>query len=177
MENTNKIQINKDEKKILEILQKNSNKNLEEIANNCGLTTQKLLRIKKKLEKNNIIWGYVALTDYKNISLQHFTVLFKRSTIPLKNDVIENITKGLLEDKYTEGIINIENMLYVHGDYDWIISFTAPDTLSMKKFCDKILKNYGDYIIDYSIHQTIIPIRKHGIKNPNADKQKEYLGG
>jgi DNA-binding Lrp family transcriptional regulator len=175
MEKTIKDQIKKDEKKIIQILQQNSNKNLEEIAKDCGITTKKLLRIKKRLEKNNIIWGYVALTDYKNISLQHFTVLFKRTTTPLNKQVIEAITKGFLEDKFTEGIIIIENMLYVHGEYDWIISFTAPDTLSMKRFCDKIIKEYDKYISDYSVHQTIIPIRKLGIKNPVADEQKDFL--
>jgi DNA-binding Lrp family transcriptional regulator len=168
--------MNKDEKKILQILQKNSNQNIEEIANSCGITIKKLLRIKKRLEKNKIIWGYVALTDYKNLALQHFIVLFKRSTTPLKNDVIEVITKGFLEDEFTNGKINIENILYVHGTFDWILSFTAPDTLTMKKFCDKIIKEYSDFIEDYSIHQTIIPIRKNGIKNPIAEKQKDFLG-
>jgi DNA-binding Lrp family transcriptional regulator len=172
-----KDQISKDEKKILKILQKNSFHNIERIADSCDLTPQKLLRIMKKLEKNKIIWGYATLTDYKNISLQHFTVLFKRSTTPFKKEVIELITKGFLEDEFTEGVIDIENIIYVHGDYDWIISFTAPDTLTMKKFCDKILKKYGEYILEYSVHQTIIPIRKNGITNPIAEKQEEYLGG
>jgi len=49
------------------------------------------MKIKKRLEKNNIIWGYVALTDYQNISLQHFTVLFKRTTTPLNKVIVEGI--------------------------------------------------------------------------------------
>jgi hypothetical protein len=80
-----------------------------------------------------------------------------------------------LEDSFPEGKIRIENVLYVHGDYDWIISFTAPDTLTMKQFCDKLIKKYGDFIDSYSVHQTIIPIRKQGIKNPSAQEQGIFL--
>jgi DNA-binding Lrp family transcriptional regulator len=172
-----KNKLNDDEKKVLTYLRYNSNQSIEQIAKNCSVTTQKLIRIKKKLERNKIIWGYVALTDYGNIDLNHFTCLFKRTTNPLKKEVIEDVTKGFMEDYFPDGTIRIENILYVHGDYDWIISFTAPDTLTMKKFCDKLIKIYGEFIENYTVHQTIIPIRKHGIKNPIADKQGGYLGG
>jgi len=177
MPNKIKDRLNDDEIKVLRYLIQNSNQNIEQIAKKCDLTSQKILRLKKKLEKNNIIWGYVALTDYKNIDLNHFTVLFKRTTNPLNKEVIEDVTKGFLEDSFPEGKISIENVLYVHGDYDWIISFTAPDTLTMKKFCDKLIRKFGEYIENYSVHQTIIPIRKHGIKSPKAEKQSDYLGG
>jgi DNA-binding Lrp family transcriptional regulator len=170
-----KDELNDDEKKVLTYLKHNSNESIEQISKKCGFTSQKLMKLKKKLERNNIIWGYVALTDYKNIDLNHFTVLFKRTTNPLKKEVIEDVTKGFLEESFPEGNISIENVLYVHGDYDWIISFTAPDTLTMKKFCDKLIKKFGDYIESYSEHQTIIPIRKHGIKNPKAKDQGSFL--
>jgi len=168
-------QINEDERKVLEVIRHNSNHNIEELARNCGFTTQKILRIKKRLEKNNIIWGYAALTDYINLDLQHFTVLFKRSNIPLDKKVIKEVTSGLMEDVFPEGNIKIETILYVHGEYDWIISFTAPDTLTMKKFCDRLIKVYGNFISNYKIHQTIIPIRKHGIKNPIVEEQGKIL--
>jgi DNA-binding Lrp family transcriptional regulator len=175
MTKSNTTNINEEERKILEIIQHNSNHNIEQLAKQSGFTTLKVLRIKKRLEKNNIIWGYATLTDFINLDLQHFTVLFKRTNIPLDEDVIKDVTSGLMEDYYTEGNINIENILYVHGEYDWIISFTAPDTLTMKKFCDRIIKGYGNFISDYKIHQTIVPIRKHGIKNPIVKEQGTIL--
>jgi DNA-binding Lrp family transcriptional regulator len=175
MPKNDSIQISEDEKKVLEVIQQNSNHNIEHLAKNCGFTTHKLLRIKKRLEKNKIIWGYAALTDYINLDLQHFTVLFKRSNIPLDKKVIKEVTAGLIEDNFPEGNIKIENILYVHGEYDWIISFTAPDTLTMKKFCDRLIKVYGNFISNYKIHQTIVPIRKHGIKNPIVKEQRKIL--
>jgi len=167
--------IDEDERKLLMILHQNSDHNIEHIAKKCGFSTQKLLRIKKRLEKNKTIWGYTVISDYKNFDLNHFIVLFKRTTNPLNKETIEDVTKGFLEDSFPEGNINIENVLYVHGDYDWIISFTAPDTLTMKQFCDKLIKKFGKFIESYSVHQTIIPIRKNGIKNPSAQKQSDFL--
>ena len=175
MPKISKDQINEDEKRLLKILHQNSNHSIENLAKNCGFTTQKVLRIKKRLEKNKIIWGYGAVTDYKNIGLKHYTVLFKRTTDPLNEELVKDVTKGFLEDRFPEGKIYIENVLYVHGDYDWIISFTAPDTLTMKKFCDKLIKLFGDFISDYSVHQTIIPIRRQGIKNPISENQGAFL--
>ncbi|KYK33785.1 MAG: hypothetical protein AYK22_06110 [Thermoplasmatales archaeon SG8-52-3] len=175
MPKNSKKQIIEDEKKVLEILMQNSNQSIDELAKNCNFSTQKLLRIKKRLEKNNIIWGYSAITDYNNLDLKHYTVLFKRTTNPLNKEIVDDVTKGFLENRFPEGKITIENVLYVHGEYDWIVSFSTPNTLTMKQFCDRLIKIFGDFISDYSIHQTIIPIRKQGIKNPNASKQRDFL--
>ena len=149
MPKSNLKQMSEDEKKVLEIIQQNSNHNIEHLAKNCGFSTHKVLRIKKRLENNKIIWGYAALTDYINLDLQHFTVLYKRSNTPLDEEMIKDITTGFLEEKFPEGNIKIENVLYVHGDYDFIISFTATDTLTMKRFCDRLIKMHGNFIIDY----------------------------
>jgi DNA-binding Lrp family transcriptional regulator len=175
MPKNDSIQISEDEKKVLEVIQQNSNHNIEHLAKNCGFTTHKVLKIKKRLEKDKIIWGYAALTDYINLDLQHFTVLYKRSNIPLDKEMIKDITTEFLEDKFPELKIKIENVLYVHGEYDFIISFTAPDTLTMKKFCDRLINMHGNFISDYKIHQTIVPIRKYGIKNPIVKEQGKIL--
>ena len=94
MPKSSRKQINEDDKKFLKMLQKNSGDSLENIAKKCGFSRQKLWRIKKRLEKNNTIWGYPAVTDYNNLDLEHYTVLFKRNTIPLSKEVIEDVTKG-----------------------------------------------------------------------------------
>ena len=56
-------QIEEDEKQILLELSKNANKSINEIAKTCGFSRQKVWRIIKNLEKNNTIWGYVAVID------------------------------------------------------------------------------------------------------------------
>lgn len=170
-----KTQISLDEKMLLMILIQNSGESIENIAKKYDINLEKILRIKKRLENNNTIWGYSLVADLKTINLKHFTVLFKRTNIPLTKEVIEDVTKGYLEDKYPEGNITIENALFVNGDYDWILSFIAPSMLSMKLFCEKLMHEFSDYIKSYSVNETVIPIRKQGIKNPIAESVGNYL--
>jgi hypothetical protein len=88
---------------------------------------------------------------------------------------VEDVMKGHLGDRLPEGDIKIDNALFVHGEYDWIISFTAPNVKMMKKFIDKLLVIFGEYIDSYSIQETIIPVRKQGIKNPLVKELVDYL--
>jgi DNA-binding Lrp family transcriptional regulator len=175
MPKSSKEQVDENEKKLLRILQQNSGNNIGQIAKKCGFTRQKISRIKKRLEKNNTIWGYPPVTDYSNMDLIHYTALFKRTPAPLSKELVEDVTKGFLEDRFPEGNINIENVLYVHGEYDWIISFTAPDIIMMKKFLERLMNIFGEYIDSYLVHETIIPIRKQGIKNPIVEKHSDVL--
>jgi DNA-binding Lrp family transcriptional regulator len=48
-------QLDKDERKIITELQKNSNESTDAIAKHCGFSRQKVWRTIKQLEKNHII--------------------------------------------------------------------------------------------------------------------------
>ena len=61
-------QIEQDEKKILEELSKNANKSINDIAEKCGFSRQKVWRVINNLEKNHAIWGYTAVVDEKKIN-------------------------------------------------------------------------------------------------------------
>jgi DNA-binding Lrp family transcriptional regulator len=61
MSKSSREQIDKDEKKILSELVKNSNENIETIAKHCGFSRQKVWRAIKRLEEKGLIWGYTAI--------------------------------------------------------------------------------------------------------------------
>jgi DNA-binding Lrp family transcriptional regulator len=170
-----KKQIDEDDKKFLSILQNNSGESIENIAEKCGFSKQKACRIEKRLKKNNIIWGYAPIINYSDMSLIHDTGLFKRSPVPFDKETIEEVTKGALEDRFQGDNIKIESVLFVHGEFDWIISFTAPNVIIMEKFCDKLMSVFSKYIDSYSIHETIVNVRKQGIKNPIIGTQEEFF--
>jgi DNA-binding Lrp family transcriptional regulator len=175
MPKTSKKQIDEDDKKFLSILQNNSGDSIENIAEKCGFSKQKACRIEKRLKKNNIIWGYPPIINYSDMSLIHYIGLFKRSPVPFDKETIKEVTKGALEDRFQVDNIKIESVLFVHGEFDLIISFTAPNVVIMKKFCDKLMSVFSKYIDSYSIHETIVPVRKQGIKNPIIGKQDEFF--
>lgn len=167
--------MDEDENKIIKELKENSKKSIDKIAERCNFSRQKVWRTIKRLEENKTIWGYTVITDDEKQTLKHYTVLIKRSTNPLNKEVIDEVVKGSLEDRFKDEEISIKNVLFVHGEYDWIITITAPNIKMMKRLCEKMMEMFGEYISGYTVLETIIPIRCQGIKNPAAEKQAMFL--
>ena len=175
MPKSSQEQIEKDEQTIVKELQKNAKQSIDKIAEKCGFSRQKVWRVIKKMEEDKTILGYPALINYDKFGLKHYTALFKRNSKPFGEDIVEDIMKGHLGDRLPEGDIKIDNALFVHGEYDWIISFTAPNIMMMKKFIDKLMAIFGEFIESYSVQETIITVRRQGIKNPMAKELADYF--
>lgn len=175
MSKSSKDQMGLDEKKVLSELVKNANKNIETIAKLCGFSKQKTWRIIKRLEAKELIWGYTAIFDEEKMGLKHFMVLIKRSMKRLDESTINKIVSRKLEDVIKELGITIESSSYVHGDFDWILTFTAKDIVQAKKFSDAIVMFHPGVIDNISIVETLIYIKKHYILNPEKARLKEFL--
>lgn len=174
MPKRSKEQIEKDENKILEELQKNANESINQIAKKCGFSRQKVWRIIKRLEKTNTIWGYVTIVDTERQGKEEFTMLIKRTNKPSDKNLYENIV-GKKIDEIAERIkVNIESSYYVHGPYDWMISFTADDIKQAKKLSESINNIFHGYIEDIQILQRMFPVRKLGVDNPSVEQIKEF---
>jgi len=171
MPKTSREQIADDEKKIIHELQKNSKENIDKIAKKCGFSRQKVWRVIKRLEKDKTIWGYSAIVDNEKIGLTHYTMLAKRTIVPVDEELQNMISKKELYEYFPELNITVEDCLYVNGKYDWIISFTAPGIKETKKFCEKLLRKFSEHIESYEVLETIITVRKQGIKNPSIKEQ------
>ena len=166
---------NQDEKKILSELVKNSKDNIDSIAKHCGFSRQKTWRIIKKLEEKGMIWGYTAVFDEKKIGLIHFLLLIKRSTTKTEEKDVDAIISRDVETLAAEYAITIENSAYIHGEYDWIITFTAKDIRDAKNFSNKLISIYSFSIEKITIMQTLIFMRKNYILNPERNKLKEFM--
>ena len=164
-------QIDEDEKMILHELQGNGKSSIDSIAKKCRFSRQKVWRIIKRLENNKTIWGYCAVVDDEKIDLNYYTALFKRSIIALDEKMQKEVSKEKLDYYFPETNVTVEDVFYVNGKYDWIITFTAPGIKEMKMFCEKLMRKFGEYITEYEVLETIIPIRKNGIKNPSAKQE------
>jgi DNA-binding Lrp family transcriptional regulator len=81
MSKNSRDQIDKDEKKLLSELVKNSHENIDTIAKHCCFSRQKTWRFIKQLEAKGLIWGYTAIFDEEKIGLTHFVLMLKRTTI------------------------------------------------------------------------------------------------
>ena len=166
--------IKQDELKVLTALEQNSQESIDAIAKNCGFSRQKVWRIIKQLESQKTIWGYTAVTDENAKNLKHFIALLKRSNVPFD----DAIRKEMIEDKidhYTPGLVTIENIYHTHGVADMVFTFYATDIIAAKKFVEKTANRYHQYVEEYFLIETLVPIRKQGLKNPNVKELTKYL--
>ena len=175
MSKSSKDQIDQDEKKILSELVKNSNENIETIAKHCGFSRQKAWRMIKQLEAKKLIWGYTAVFDEEKIGLTHFILMLKRTIKKAEEKEVDIIISRSTENLAVELGINIENSAYIHGEYDWILTFTAEDIRHAKRFSDSVVALYPHAIEKITIMQTLMFMRKQYILNPDRKKLKEFM--
>jgi DNA-binding Lrp family transcriptional regulator len=164
----------KNEKKVLDVLEQHAKETVDEIAKRCGFSRQKVWKIIKRLEENKIIWGYSAIADEESRDLKHFVLLVKRNTIPFdasfKKELIFNKLDGYLPD-----LVKIENIYLTHGGFDGVVTFYASNLINAKKLIQEISKKIGKYFEVYLLLETLFPMRKQGIKNPQMKTLTEYF--
>ena len=175
MSKSGKETLIKDEKKVIRVLQTNARDTIEDIAKKCKLSQQKVSRIIKKLEEEKTIWGYSAISDERVYNLKHYVMLIKRTSIPFDKNAVEFMVKDRLESLVSDIEFEIENAEYVHGLYDGMVSFWTDDIVSAKKFVSEFNKKYQGNVLDVVLLETLIPLRRNGLKNPNMKKDAYFL--
>ena len=170
-----KEQIAKDERNILHELSRNANKSINEIANNCGFSRQKVWRIIKNLEKNNTIWGYSAVVDERKQEKKGYIMLLKRTEQPIKKGVIDKIINRELVKETSESGVEIMNSTYTNGSYDWVICFNATDIKEAKQFVEGLRKVFKGSITDVQLLEKMFTVEKSGIQNPGIDGLREFF--
>jgi DNA-binding Lrp family transcriptional regulator len=163
-----------DEIKVLDILRQHAKEDIGEIAKKCGFSRQKVWKVIKNLEHKKIIWGYSAVDDGEASDLKHFVLILKRNTKSIETAIRNGVITDFLDD-YVPNQLKIENIYFTHGNYDGIVTFFAPDLVSAKMLVQEIMKKIGNYFNDYLLLETLFPIRKQGIKNPQLKNLVEFL--
>jgi DNA-binding Lrp family transcriptional regulator len=168
-------QLVKDEQKILDVLRTKANESIDVIAKKSGFSQRKVWRIIKKLEENKIIWGYTAICDDESCNLKHFTMLVKRTTVPINQKILQEILKTRLDNLIPGTVIIIENIEYFHGCFDGIFTFLAEDLVTAKKFTEQFNKRFSPFIAGVELLEGILFIRKQSVRNPRLKEQIKFL--
>jgi DNA-binding Lrp family transcriptional regulator len=178
MPKINRDLLEQDEIIVLDILEHHAKESIEEIAKRCGFSRQKVWKIIKHLEENKTIWGYCAVADEEAENLKHFVLLLKRTIISFndttRKEVIEEDLMDLLPTEL-KNLVKVENVYFTHGRYDAVVTFYAPNLVTGKKVLDSISRNLSKYFEEYILLETLFPIRKQGLKNPQIKILAEYL--
>ncbi len=166
--------ITEDEKKVLDSLEENGKESIDDIAKRCGFSRQKVWRIIKHFEENKTIWGYVGIQNEDVKGLSHFILLVKRSSLPISLEFKKGLITGKLDSMLPENV-KIESIYLTHGTYDGIVTFYAPNLVTAKKLIQNISKNLDKLFVEFLLLETLIPIRKTGLKNPFMENLLELL--
>jgi DNA-binding Lrp family transcriptional regulator len=174
MPKSSKDQTEQDEIKVLDALEQHSKNSVDEIAKICGFSRQKVSRIIKNLERNKVIWGYPPVIDESAKNLKHYIVLAKRTLAPFDDNFRKEVINQKI-DQIPPGLVKIESIYTTNGIYDFVFILYAPNIMAAKKFVELSFSRGSKYFKEYSILETLIPIRKQGIKNPQIKQLAEYL--
>ncbi|VVB61449.1 Winged helix-turn-helix DNA-binding protein [uncultured archaeon] len=164
----------REEMKVLDVLEQHAKNSISELSKRCGLSSQKVARIIKNLEKKKLIWGYSAIADGTLRDFKHYVLLVKRNTVPFDISFKKELVFDKLDD-YLPDLVKIENIYLTHGSFGGVVTFYAVDLLSAKKLIQEISKKIGNYFEVYLLLETLFPMRKFGLKNPQLNKLVEYL--
>ena len=174
MPKSSRKQIDDDEKKVLKVLQMNSKESIDKIAKKCGFSRQKVWRIIKRLEKNKTIWGYCAVVDNEMFNQKRYIMLIKRSNKPL-GDTVNKIVDLTVHPMGKAIGVEICCSCYIHGLYDWMLVFTAPNIKNAKKFSELLTREYKETISEIHLLEDIFSVKSCNVVNPNIEKLREFL--
>ena len=99
----------------------------------------------------------------------------KRSTKQVTEEIYNEIISRKFEKYVKEIGMEIENSIFVHGEYDWIITFIAEDIRLTKKCVDKFSEIHPGFIEKSTLLQTMMFVKKQYVPNPKKSKLKEYF--
>lgn len=127
------IKIDKYDRAILDILQKNCTLAVGEIAEKVGLSNTACWRRMNKLEQEGVIRAKVALLDQKKLNLNVVVMVF----IKTSTHSVEWIKKFHEHIEQIDEIIEVYRMA---GDTDYLLKVAVSDVAAYDKVYKKIIK-------------------------------------
>lgn len=175
MPKRSKVQINTDEKKVIEELQKNSSYSIDNLAKYCGFSRQKIWRIKKRLEENKTIWGYHAIIGEEKLNVNRYIMLIKLKHMPIDNGIEKNMVERTINKSGEKMGVTVKDSFWVNGNYDYIVGFFAENLKKAKNFQENFMRTYFGYISEIQLLENICTIEKDGFVNPKVIETQKLL--
>jgi Lrp/AsnC family transcriptional regulator len=175
MAKSSKKDIERDEKKVLYELMKDSSQSINDISDKLGFSRQKVWRIIKKLQDDKTVWGYTAIVDNEKIGMKNFILMGKRNTKPLSPELVDIVTSKKLEKLAKNDNCYVENTYYLNGDYDFVSTFKAANLMDAKRYQEGFNRIFDGYISKTIMLEVLFPLRVNGILNPELNKITELL--
>jgi Lrp/AsnC family transcriptional regulator, leucine-responsive regulatory protein len=141
-----KVKLDATDKRILEILQANSNITNAQLAIEIGLSPAPTLERVKKLENAGVLKSYHAVVDPATIGMGVSTFV----TVSLKGHNKDNIERFIKAIKEIEEVVECH---HVTGQADFILKIVAPDIPAYQKL---MLEKVSNIEVVDNLQSTII---------------------
>lgn len=149
------MKLDQTQRKILAVLQKDSNVSTQELADRVGLSPSPCWRRVREMEEVGLIKGYVALLDRRKLGLQ--TCVWIR--VKLKKHSAETLNTFEMQMKNCEQVVECYELL---GETDCLLKVVLPSIESLSDFMHSVLLK----IPEVDVTHTSVSLRE--IKNETA---------
>jgi len=159
---------------ILNCLIEDPTRSAREIAKKLKSYRQKIWREKTKLERGNIIWGYTAVIDESKLNRVLYIILLKLK--PMSREMADLMIKRISRHEPEKQNIRLLNVLYVNGEYDLMVKFSAPDHATARRYYDSIRTAYEDSLLEKPVIIDVnFSLVREGKTNPELNKLHEFI--
>jgi DNA-binding Lrp family transcriptional regulator len=162
------------EDKVLQTLIEDPTESIREIANDLESYRQKVWRKKKNFEDEKVIWGYTAVIDESKIEHVMYLVLMKLK--PMSKELVDILIKRVVKKIPQKQRVRLLNVLYINGQYDVMIMFSAPDHAVARRYYDSLRITYEEYLLDKPVIVDVnFSIIREGKINPDLKGLYEFV--
>ena len=159
---------------ILKSLLKDPTRSDRLIALSIGSYRQKIWRERKKLENENIVWGYTAVVNESKYNYVVYLVLLKLK--PMSKELADLMTKRKGRHEPEKQNIRLINVLFVNGEYDCMIMFSAPNHAAARRYYDSLRIAYNEFLLEKpAIINVNFAVVREGKTNPELMKLYEFV--
>ena len=115
------------DKKLLELLQKDSKQTNKELSNNLGLSVTAVYERIKKLEKEGFIDRYIAIVNKQKVE-RDFVVFCHVKLVQHSQEFVVSF------EKEVKGISEVLECYHLSGDYDYLLKVLVKDMAAFREF-------------------------------------------
>lgn len=161
---------------VLNFLLEDPTKSARDISKKMSCYRQMVWRKKKELEDDNVIWGYTAVIDESKMNHVVYIMLIKSK--PMSRGLADLLIRRITRDEPRKQNVRVINMLYVNGDYDWVLRFSAPDHATARRYYDTIRLLYDEYLLEKPVMIDVnFVLVSEGKSNPEIEKLYDFIPG
>ncbi|MFP3872621.1 MAG: hypothetical protein ACOC55_03630 [Candidatus Natronoplasma sp.] len=162
------------EERLLETLYADPTKSHKELAEELDTYRQKVWREKKKLEEEKKIWGYTSVVNEGKMNYVMYIVLLKMK--PMSEDLAELIIERQIKKEQEKQNVRLINVLYLNGEFDWLLMFNASDHASARKYYDNVRRAYDEYLLEKPVMVDVnFRLVREGKINPDIKELYDFV--